>query len=198
MENNQVNNKILVYLLVVFFAVFVGSGIFLVFNKNSGEKKEAAATNTIKQEALVMPTVPASEGRLVLKTNESEFSLNQPVTVNLLADSNKKNIVGYDLVIFYDKTGFDFISASSLLPDFQLYSYKKDSYVTFTAIQQAASTVKRVFKETPVASFTFQPKKAGSFIISLRNSYGKEKTDLVTDLTETIYPSLADLTLTVK
>jgi len=198
MENNQVNNKILVYLLVVFLAVFVGSGIFLVFNKSSGEKKEAAATNTIKQEALVMPTVPVSEGRLVLKTNESEFSLNQPVIVNLLADSNKKNIVGYDLVIFYDKTGFDFISATSLLPDFQLYSYKKDSYVTFTAIQQAASTVKRVFKETPVASFTFQPKKAGSFIISLRNSYGKEKTDLVTDMTETIYPSLADLTLTVK
>ncbi len=194
MENNQTIKTMLVYLLVIFLAVFVGSGIFLILNnkKPSAEKETITASSTI-------PTVKPTQGSLNLKlTSETMVTKNSEIQIDLLADSNEKNIVGYDLVLSYDPLAFEFIKATSNLADFKIYSYNRNNYLSFLATKSLQGQTSSVFAQTKVASLFFKPIKAGKFTFSLKPLIGKDQTDLVTDKTEIINPQLNDLEIEVN
>ena len=134
------NNKIYVYLLVIFFAVFVGTGIFLILsNKKPPAEKEAITTSS------TIPTAEPTQGSLNLKLENEEISLStdKELKIDLIADSNEKNIVGYDLVLSYDPLAFDFVKATSNLADFKIYSYKRDGYLSFLATKLSKAKRRR-------------------------------------------------------
>lgn len=201
MENNQGKNMTFTYLLVVFFALFVGTGIFLVLNNNnSASKKEGtAATSTIKQEEIIVPSIKPTQGSLSLKlVGEAMVTKNSEIQINLFADSNEKNIAGYDLALSYDPSSFDFVKAESNLADFKIYTYKRDGYLSFLATKSLQSQTSAVFIQTKIASLSFKPIKAGKFNFSLKSLIGKDKTDLVTDKTEVLNPQLNNLEIEVN
>lgn len=189
------NKTIFVYLLVIFFAVFVGTGIFLILNnKKPLSEKETIATT------MIIPTVKPTQGSLNLKlfgNEETSLSTDKELKIDLIADSNEKNIVGYDLVLSYDPLAFDFVKATSDLADFKIYSYKRDNYLSFLATKTLQSQTPSVFTQTKIASLVFKPMKAGKFTFSLKPLIGKDKTDLVTDKTEVINPKLNELEIEV-
>ncbi|MDP1615340.1 MAG: hypothetical protein Q8L68_06040, partial [Methylococcales bacterium] len=95
MEENKKNNKVFVYLLVVFFAVFVATGMFLtVSNKRDttdGTEGAATTSNTtamLKQEQMVIPTAAPTEGRLSLKPVAMTYSISDEVKLTLSAYSS--------------------------------------------------------------------------------------------------------------
>ncbi|KKS44945.1 MAG: hypothetical protein UV09_C0052G0003 [Candidatus Gottesmanbacteria bacterium GW2011_GWA2_42_18] len=187
-------NKVFVYLLIIFFAAFVGTGIFLVVNNKKTTINEQAASTSI------IPTTEPTQGSLNLKLFGNEkISLltGQELSIDLIADSNEKNIVGYDLVLSYDPSSFDFVKATSDLVDFKIYSYKKDSYLSLLATKILQSQTTSVFAQTKIASLVFKPLKAGKFIFSLKSLIGKDRTDLVTDKTEVLNPKLNELEIEV-
>src|SRR5450830_1698580 len=101
---------IFVYLLAIFFAVFVGTGIFLILNnKKPPTEKEVITTSS------TIPTVRPTQGSLSLKLASDTATKNSEIQIDLFADSNEKNIVGYDLVLSYDPLAFDFVKATSNL-----------------------------------------------------------------------------------
>lgn len=181
------NKMIPVYLLVIFMAVFIGTGVFLILNnKKSPSKNEAASTtgNSVKQ----------IEGSLDLKLSGSEtLSVNKEFTIDVVADSNKKNIVGYDLVLYYDTSSFEFVNATSNITDFKIYSYSKGNYLSFLATKTLQGQTTSVFAQTKIASVIFKPVKAGKFNFALKPLLGNDKTDLVTDKTEVLNPKLNEL-----
>jgi len=194
MENNQSTNKIFIYLLVVFFAFFVGTSIFLILNsKKQPQEKEKVATTVI------IPTVKPTQGslNLQLEKEETSVSTDKELIIDLVADSNEKNIVGYDLVLSYDPLAFDFVKATSDLDNFKIYPYKRDGYLSFLATKTFQSQTSSVFTQTKIASLVFKPIKAGKFLFSLEPLMGKDKTDLVTDKTEVLNPKLNELEIEV-
>jgi len=194
-ERNVAVKKIFVYFLVVFFAVFIGTSIFLVLNS----KKPQLAKETITTTATV-PTVIPTQGSFNLELSGNEkisLPTGKEVNIDLIADSNQKNIVGYDLVLSYDPLAFDFVKATSNLPNFKIYSYKKDSYLSFLATKNLQSQTSAVFTQTKIASLSFKPLKAGRYSFTLKPLMGQDKTDLVTDKTEVLNPKLNKLEVEV-
>jgi len=191
-------NKIFMYLLVVFFAVFVGTGIFLVvFNQKTGRQKanvEDNSTTMLKQEKMAIPTVAPKDGGFDLETDNDLLVKGEMADITVIADSGGKNIVGYDLVMTYDPLAFEFIDAKSLIDDYTVYSYKRSGYISITAVSKLQSQGKP-FSAEEVIKLSFETKKRGKYDFSLSAAEGVDKTDMVTDQTEVLNPALGRLTI---
>jgi hypothetical protein len=184
---------IFIYLLVIFMAIFIGSGIFLVLNKKTvTEKKTASASAAV-------PTVSPDQGSLDLTSETEKVSLtaSEELKINLVADSNGKNVVGYDLALSYDPTAFKFVDAVSDLTEFNINKYVRENYVSFLAVKSLQNQTPTIFNQTKIISFIFTPIKTGKFSFSLQPLLGRDKTDLVTDKTEVINPKLNKLEIEV-
>ena len=202
---NQPNTKIMIYLLVVFFAIFVGTGLFLANQSKQNQPVGRAAgqtsnSATLKQENIVIPTAVPTVGSLSLIGEES-YPFTDNVIVNLSANSNGENIVGYDVILYYDPTAFEFVAAESTLPDFTIYPKDYGNYLFLTSVKSVGNQSTTILgtgtSETTIANRTFKPKKIGSYNFSLRQSAEQEKTNLVTDQTEVLSPALTDLAVEV-
>jgi len=193
------NNKI-IYLLVFFFAIFVGTGLFLAGQSKSSTKVASGNLATLKQENIVIPTAVPTVGSLSL-TGEESYSFADNVVVNLSVNSNGENIVGYDVILYYDPTAFEFVTAESTLGDFTIYPKDYGNYLFLTSVKSVGSQTATILgtgtSETAIANLTFRAKKIGNYNFSLRQSAGNEKTNLVTDQTEVLNPALTDLTIEV-
>ncbi len=200
MENNSGKNNIFIYLLVVFLAIFFGSGIFLVISNSKAKTTDKAdmTTSTIKEGKMIIPTSEPTEGSLLLSKEFGSVKINNNFIVTVSANSGQKNIVGYDLILYYDPSSTEFIKAESLLPDFQIYTYKRENYVVITAVKGLQNQEQSIFSESKILTFTFIGKKIGKNSLSLRSSMGKEKTNLVTDKTELLSPKLNDLQIEIN
>lgn len=185
--------NILIYLLVIFFAIFVGTSIFLILNNKKPVAEKTMASS-------VVPVTKPTEGSFNLSLQKTDINLltDKEVKIDILADSNGKSITGYDLVLAYDPLAFEFVRATSTLADFKIYSYKRDGYLSFLATKTLQNETPSVFSQTKIADLVFKPIKSGKFNFSLKTSMSNDKTDLVTDQTEIISPSLNELEIEVK
>lgn len=187
------NNRIYIYLLVVFFAVFVGTGIFLIVNnKKTLPKQEAVSTLTMKKEKTVI-----LKGFINLKNNSVVNKTDSPVNLSLMADSDGENVTAFDTIISYDSASFDFVKADSVNQNFKIYSYKGDNSLTLTIVKTGQNST-TIFKDEAVARLVFQPKAKGSFTFAVLSSSGKETTKFVNDKTEVINPKVNQVKVTVN
>ena len=201
MENNAEKNNIFIYLLIVFLAIFFGTGVFLIMSSSKAKPTNQAGATTAaitKEGEMVVPTSVPTEGNLTLLADKEVVKNNNNFIVTMTANSGQKNIVGYDMVLYYDPASMEFVKAESLLPDFQIYPYKKDNYIVITAVKSLQSQSLSVFSGNKILSFTFTGKKIGKNNLSLRSSIGNEKTKLMTDKTETLNPKLSDLQIEIN
>ncbi len=190
------NYKIYIIFLFIFFLVFAGTGLFLLMK---GVKPSGKAVSTIRQQPAALPTVAPKEGlmQLAIPGNTNRFSKNTPVTLQIIVDSNNENIVGWDAIISYDPAVFDFVQATSAMPDFKIYSFKREKHISLSAIKSLQNNTSSVFKTTVVATVILQPKLTGKYPVILSAEAGKEKTNLVNTVTKRIYPQLNTLSLEI-
>lgn len=203
MDNTQGNNKIYIYLLIVFFAVFVGTGIFLmVSNKKISPKQEAVSTSTIKQEKMIIPTAAPTRGfinlQLANNLNINNFVKGDLINLELLGDSDGENITGFDVLINYDPLTFDFIKAESKLSAFKVYSFIKNNRLTLTVVKTSQDKTPTVFKGSSIVDLAFKSKKSGNFTFAILPLFGKESTKFVNDKTEVIYPATNEIKVTIN
>lgn len=225
MENEMEKSKIFKYLLVVFFAVFIGTGIFLLLSsksKNPNEKissvriDDTQNTNDVvdfpeEPTAVIPTTAPATTTGSTITTVPSSISMaletdlsndqmkvGDMVELSLFADSMGKNIVGYDVVIYYDSLAFDFKKGLSSLSDYNIFTYKKGHYFTITGLKTLQSAPSPMTKANKLATLTFEATKLGSFEFELKTSNNADKTDLITDKTEVLVPELNKVIVNVN
>jgi len=213
MENQEGNNKVFKYLLVMFFAVFVGTGLFLLMSNKSKISPEIISTVKVDfpeedTTVVVVPTVPSATenaattaaGSMTLETDlpDGQMKVGDMVEISLLADSGGKNIVGYDVVIYYDPLAFNFLRGLSKLSDYNIFTYKKGRYFTITGLKNLQSAPSPMTKANKLAALTFEATKAGKFEFELKQSNEKDKTDLITDKTEVLVPTLNQVMVDVK
>ena len=195
MENN---NKIYIYLLVIFFAAFIGSGIFLLTsNKKTTGNEQAVSTATIKQENMVIPTPMPTKGFINLENNSTVNKVNNPVELNLMVDSNGENVTAFDTLISYDPVSFNFVKVDSFNLNFKVYSYKRNNRLTLTVVKTGQNNIETIFKGETVIKLVFQPEVKGNFTFAVLSSYGQETTKFVNEKTEVIYPGTNELKVIV-
>ena len=191
--NMEAKNNIFVYILIIFFAVFVGSGIFLVINNKKINNKEQAVSTSI-----VVPTATVTKGLINLKSSTIVNSISNQLNLGLVVDSNSENVTAFDTVISYDPVSIDFVKADSNNPSFKVYSYKKDNRLTLTVVKTGLSSEPSVFKGEEIIKLVFQPKAKGSFSFKVLSSFEKETTKFVNEKTEIIYPGVNEIKVTVN
>lgn len=198
MENTP-NNKIYIYILAIFFAVFVGSGVFLVMNnKKINNKEQAATTVMVEKKDTVIPTLMPTKGLINLKNNSTVNKVNSPVNLSLVVDSNGEDVTAFDVVVSYDPVSMDFVKADSNNLSFKVYSYKKDNRLTLTVVKTGLNSEQSVFKGEEIIKLVFQPKTKGNFSFKVLSSFEKETTKFVNEKTEVIYPGVNEITVKVN
>lgn len=189
------------YLLVVFFAVFVGSGIFLLMSNKptvQSENQEVATTSTVQQEKMIIPTLMPTTGSLKLMTETPEVTMEKDIDLNIVADSGGENISAYDVLVTYDPLAFEYVETVSLNNNFQAYSYKKDNRLTLTVVKTSQDLTPSIFKEEPVIKLTFKPKRIGQYSFGILSSYDRETTKFVNEKTEVVNPEVNEINLIVR
>ena len=187
------NNKIL---LTAFLVVFFGIGAVLLLSNKKTDNTKESMTPTINEKKMITPKMTLTEGAMELVTDKGSYKMGDKISMSINIDSGDKNIVGYDAVLFYDPLAFEFISASSALSDYKVYSYKKENYLTLTAVKNLSSAASPL--KSKAVTLVFDSKKSGKYNFSLKTSAGSEKTDLVTDKTEVFSPELNEITININ
>jgi hypothetical protein len=197
MENRVDDKKIYKYLILAFFIVFIGTGLFLV---NSKKSTSDVVKNSIEQKAISFQTEPteATENYLRLSAVSTSVNKGENTVLDIIADSNGKNISGYDIVLSYNPIAFDFSDIKSTLPDFKIYSYKKNNYLTFLGTKILQSKRETIFKGEKIATLTYKALKSGQYEFALKEAIDKDKTDFVTSQTEIIKPLVNKLKVEIK
>lgn len=198
-QQSQPNNHVFTYMLVTFFAVFIGSGLFLVINKSKTPVNEIITVEDQNSTSKVNTQIDESEGKISLQSDipNNTIAISTQFSLDLVADSKTKNVVGYDVVLSYDPLAFEFVKVDSLLSDYKIYSYKKDGYITLTATKDLQSPASS-FSDSKIAKLYLKPTKAGKYTFALKSVNGNEKTDFITDETEILRPSINDLLVSVE
>ena len=192
-------------LLLIILAVFLLGGSILGFAISRSKKSVGQGDTTTK--VIVEPTLVPTRipypinGMMELQVQKSQGlkvqSQGKPFTVDLVATSGKSKIAGYDVVMTYDKNAFVRQSVQNNDKTFRIFTYDRADHVAISATKQLQSTQVTTFTATSILSFTFLPKKAGTFTFSLK-PVGKESSKYVDDGASPTYPATKDLVLEIR
>jgi len=160
----------------------------LFSNKNKDTKVSDEPISPAVIEETSTPKTEPTEGSIKLTLEKGSYVKGEKVSINLEADSGDKSVVGYDIVLSYDPMAFEFVSATSSLSDYKLYSYKKENHLTLTAVKNLSSASSPL--KSKIATLVFNPIKLGEYNFTLESSINSEKTNMVTDKTEILSPEL--------
>ncbi len=193
-KQTNANNRIYIYLLAAFFVVFIATGVFLLIS-NKPTASQGAQTATLKEQPITLPTAVPTRGFVNLSEASQSAGI---VTFNVVADSDGENISAYDVQIGYDPLAFDFQSAVSIDPSFQIYPFHKDKLLTLTAVKATQDQSPSIFTNKPVIKLNFRSKKTGSYSFAVLSSVGKETTKFVNTKTQIIKPEVNQINVIVK
>lgn len=193
-------NNIFIYLLVLFFSIFLGTSLFLIVNKerisnsnNLSQKKDVNYSGK-KNDFQEKKTI----GYFKLKADNKSYSLNNEIKVFLIADSQNKNISGFDIILNFNKKNFDFIKANSLLSDFDIYPSVDGDRLILTGVKSLSSKKPISFNNTSLLEIIFKAKNRGNFDLLLEDQFVKNKTKMVDEETNVLKPNLENLNLEIN
>lgn len=135
---------------------------------------------------------------LVMKNNQRKIPANVPFTVQVIADSQSEDIVGFDVLVAYDKEAFKEVSASSPLSGFRVFDTQRDGYLAVTAIQDPQNSTRNVFKDQVILEVTLNPALAGEYDLTILSSKKAETSKLVSTETKVFFPKVEGLTVEIE
>jgi hypothetical protein len=189
---DQISRPVKVIIALILLVV-LGAFAFFTAKQNKSTKPVRPARMTV-----TIPSVTPRPvlGSMTVSSSVTRYSKDSPVTIKIQASSEGRQIVGYDAVVTYDKSAFDFVKALSLMDDFRIYSYNRPTHVSLSAIKSLQNKRVDVWNNQTLAELTFQPKKTGAYTFSLA-PVGKESSKLIDENAQAIYPKVAQLQLEV-
>lgn len=130
--------------------------------------------------------------------SQQRFSVGQPVSIVVTADSGEQSVVGFDAVVLFDTTGLTYRSVTSNLTGFTTVGSVRKGYLELTSAIDPVATAAPVLRKTSVAAITFMPKKAGTYRFTLLDQIDQSSTKFVDNKTVLYRPKLNEVVITVK
>jgi len=187
----------LVFLLII---IFVSIIVLLMVNKRKViqknkiiQKKTVSALKVSDKSEVSFFQQKKGKVHLIVKNKTDRFNINQPMNLVILADSNGKNITGFDFILTYDKTAFSFNKAVSLSSDFDLQTFQGEDVLILTGNKKLEVNHPTILNNSQLIELVFVPKKVGQFDFSILSSSNKEKTQMVDINSQVFYPELNSL-----
>ena len=187
--------SLVIFFLLVFLLTFFLTGLGKDRKAKSGNN-EAVPTVSLGQEVSIFRN-EKSKANLTIKDSLIRSAVGKPVSLIIVADSNKNNISGFDFLVSYDKTAFTFEKAMSLNDSFNLLTLKGADKLTLTGSKKFQINQQVIFENSQLVELIFTPIRSGQFTFSLLPSSGKEKSQMVDINSVIIYPRLNNLTVEV-
>lgn len=193
--NNNQTNSILRFILIL---VFIGLAFLLFFLYQSRKKtdQQGNISTSITPPAPVVQTL----GSLSFQSTSQVQSVDvdKALDLEIMASSEEKSVVGYDVVVKFEEGAVDIVRASSLLSDFSLYPIKKSDHYIITGVKKLSNREPTILDDTPMIRLTIMPKKSGSLTLAIVDKLGLEKTQMVDEKTIILVPKVGEITLEVR
>ena len=192
--NKAKSSSIIRLILVLVFIAFV----FMIFLLFQTRIKKVTQKEVIKQ---TFPTpVTLLLGSLSLqKSDQREVIIqNKTFGVDIIASSEDKLIVGYDVITLFNQDEFEILTATSLLDDFDTYPVKKRDHYIVTGVKKLEATERSIFEQTPILRLTLKPIKKGNLTLKIASNLDKERSQIVDEETTVLFPEVSELTIEVK
>lgn len=192
-QNSQ-TNSVFRFILLVVLIVFAFLLFYLYQTRSKVEKQQNFITVT------PLPPVILKMGAISLKA-ASEVptgEVNTPLELDIVATSDQKSIVGYDVVVKFEEGTLEVASAKSLLPDFDLYPAKKSDHYILTGTKKLESVDPTVLDNTAIVRLTLVPKSKGELLLTIADRLGLEKSQMVDEETKVLLPRVGQITLEIQ
>lgn len=195
-QDNSQSNSVYRFILILVFIIFV----FLLFFLYQTRKKAGQQKNS---ETIVPTQTVTNLGSFSFQLTSgldgpAEGKLNEIISLEVMAASEQKSIVGYDVIVSFSPDEAEIVSAESLLPDFKLYQTKNSDHYILTGTKIPESKESTVLVNDPILRLQVKPKKIGEITISLVDKIGLEKSQMVDEQTKILSPEVGELTLSVN
>lgn len=194
METYEYHNKLFYTgvstVLIVVFLIITAIAI-IVFRGNSNSQPATSEQST-------QQTNFQGSLSLVIQNAKPSYTVGDTVEVQVIANSGESEIVGYDADLMVG-TGAQFVSATSLLSDFDVRTTNKNDTVIVTGFKKLSASGGSVLVGTPVASVTFKLNRAGSIAITPQLIPGqKTESNLIDTNNENVLTSAEGVEITVN
>ncbi len=193
--NHPVIRRVYVYIFVITFLLLFLAVVVYFSTTNQLQNQRASQTP--------QPLQPAKkyEGSLSLAVKSpanGALTVGTPFVLQVLANSNSKDVVGYDLLLSYDQTAFKLGTEISPLASFKVYPFQRGDHETYTAIKAPEVKTPTLLNQDELLTISMTPLKQGSYTLKLLDRSGKETTKMVDVKTHILTPQLTPLQVTVS
>jgi len=201
MENQTpvTNNKQDHYrlLIIIVILIFAGLLIFLILSRAKSQKTGFNSQET-KVTITSTPALQVTGGVLSLVSTKQSYIMNENISVDVLANSQNFDIVGYDVLINYDSQALELIQAESLINEFQIFKINDPGKLTVTGTKNLVANTSNIWTDRKIIQLTFKPKKTGKFYINITNQIGKEKTQFVDSYSKVFIPQVGKIPVEIN
>lgn len=182
------------YFLVLVVIIFV---LLLFFLYQTRKKSQSEQNYTA-----ITPPAPvilnAGSFSINSVTTEKVVDVYKALDMEIVASSDQKPIVGYDIILKFEKGSLEIISAESLLPDFALYKLGKSDHYILTGAKKLDAIEPTLLENTPIVRLRVMPKRTGPLKLTIVDKLGLEKSQLVDEKTQILFPKVGEITLEIK
>ena len=191
-KNSYIIGGILLFVVLAFF--MMKKGLLLPFGR-----PEATPTPQTQSQSAI-------DGKMFLASTQGKkvFRIGEDIVLDLRIDTVRQEIGGYDAVMNYDRSMLEFISATNLVKDFEMFrnvaqpTSDTESTVTITGIMKLDSQTPYAFQQDPVARLVFKAKKNGLAKIAFMFTKGETNdSNLVLLDTQEILGAVEDFSFSV-
>jgi len=191
MENQTANHHYRWLIIVVFFIFVVFLAVLNIFRLRDKSVFFGGISSEVQPTPTPTPTPSVTRGALsMLIDGESRHSQSDYLILEIKADSQNINVVGYDVLLDYDSQAFELIQAKSSVVDFDIYKISLPNRLTLTGVKKTAAVASYIWSGEKIIELVFRPLKTGQFNFRILGSAGKEKTQIVDDKSKVYYPQI--------
>ncbi len=194
-HNHPVVKRVYFYIFVITWLLLLTIGLLYLFQqqKQQGETTTQPQETTMMKEHKTEGTVSLS----VVNASNEKVASGVPFTIQINGNSEGKDVVGFDLLLSYDKNAFTYQSSKTPLSGFQLFPVQRGNHVTLTGTKAPGVNTPTVLNSDALATATFVPNQKGTYTFSLVSKEGKETTKMVDNTTHVMRPAVSKVDLTV-
>ena len=188
----KVNNKIKT--LMLGFFIFLA---LLLLVLNNFKKQETKKDEVVSGINIPTPIILTAGSFAFRQSPSTEVSTGNTKEVEILANSQGKSIVAYDVLLGYDKTAAEILAVESLIPEIDVYPVGKDDYFVITGAKKLEANDPLIFEDTPIIKLKIIVKKPAGLTLSVLQNLGKEKSQLVDDKSVVLNPEVGEFKLEI-
>ncbi len=189
---------------LIFILVIILIGVIFVTYRTGNSGVQTTVDSQTAQNNTNIPVSttekPKYNGTFFMKiaNDAREFSVGDTIEVEVFADSDGQNIVGYDLDVEI-AGGAQFASAQSAIEDFDMHPTSRSGGVYLTSLKDLASNTPSTFVDSQIATIMLTATAPGTVTITPKFVLGDTRhSNLMSVASESVLASVEGVSVIVR